>query len=392
MRVTHTLAYLGKDKGGIAAAIPPLLEACSNHGPSTEIVSQTWPEEESVELPGNVYSYYVQMATNSKFGYSHELRRVLRQRLVCGADLIHSHNLWMYINYLSAELASSLKKPHLITPHGALEPWALAHSARKKKLARFLFQDRGLKKAACVHALSLPEAVNIRALGVETPIAVIPNGVDLTAYSSLPVRTALVDRFPQLADQKLILFLGRIHPKKGLIHLIEAWGRLARRFPEWHLVIAGPDEVSHRASLERMTRSLDVSSRISFIGMVAGDDKVEVLSACDIFVLPSFSEGFSMAVLEAMACKLPILLTSTCNFHEAAEVGAAVEVSPEAQSVQQGLGSLLEMTDREREEMGMRGNSLVAGKYSWKHVAKELTQVYKWCLGGGVAPSSVKML
>lgn len=390
MRVLHTLPYVGeKEGGGVPVAASALLKACSALGLEVELLSQALPGEGVVDLPDNVACHVVDMVDTSGFGYSRKLGRLLRKK-AGQSDVVHSHGLWTYTNYASARTAASLGKPHLVTLHGSLEPWPLAHSRRKKSLVRRLFQDKALKNAACLHALSPSEADHIRTLGFKNPIAVIPNGIDLADYATLPPKTILADMFPRLRDQKLILFLSRIHPKKGLLHLVEAWGALAGRFADWHLAIVGPDEVGHRAEVERAVEAVGAAHRTTFLGALGGEDKLAALAASDVFVLPSFSEGFSMAVLEAMASGLPVLLTPACNFSEAARAGAAVEVDPNAESTRAGLELLLGMTDREREDMGRQGHRLVAGHYSWERTASELIRVYGWCLNGGAVPATVR--
>jgi glycosyltransferase involved in cell wall biosynthesis len=272
-----------------------------------------------------------------------------------------------------------------------LEPWALSRSSHKKRLMRLIFQDAALKRSACLHALCEPEATHIRSLGLKNPIAIVPNGILLADYQDLPDKSVLAQKYPHLKDQKLILFLSRLHPKKGVLHLLDAWGQMAQEFKDWHLVIAGPDENNHQAEIVAKIQSAGITERTTLTGMIAGSDKLAVLAAADIFVLPSFSEGFSMAILEAMACRLPVLLTPGCNFPEAVQAKAAIEGQPDAPSTAAGLRTLLEMTDAERGTMGLQGYNLVAANYTWKRIASNFIQLYEWCIGGGTPPTTVRL-
>jgi poly(glycerol-phosphate) alpha-glucosyltransferase len=272
-----------------------------------------------------------------------------------------------------------------------LDSWALGRSAWKKRVAASLFEDTNLRSAACIHALCESEAESIRAYGLSNPIAVLPNGVDVTSFASLPACDALWQRFPELRDKKVILFLGRLHPKKGPLHLIEGWSRVAGSFPDWHLLISGPDEIGHQAVLEDTSKARGIANRITFAGAVVGRDKLAALAAADVFVLPSLSEGFSVALLEAMACRLPAIITPPCNFPEAIAAGAAIEVQPDAESTAAGLVHVMEMSGAARRQCGLRGYELVAANYTWEGIAQEMTDVYSWCLGGGSPPKAIRL-
>lgn len=390
MKIVQATPYLAAQQGGPSVVVPLLARELHTQRASVQIVTQVRPGESAAEVQG-VPCHYALTRDRSGFGYSSALKKLMRQNMA-SSDVLHTHGLWMYINRVSATTAGALRKPHVITPHGMLEPWALANSAWKKSLMRRLFEDKSLRNAACIHALCRPEARNIRSLGFKTPIAVIPNGIDLQEYEELPQREAFVEKWPHLKHCKIILFLARIHPKKGLLHLIEAWSRLAAQFPEWHLVIAGPDEVGHQIVLQQAVESYGLTRQMTFVGMLAGADKLTALSAADLFVLPSFSEGFSVAVLEAMASKLTVLLTPQCNFPEASVAGAGIEVNPDAASTQAGLHRLLALSDEQRKAMGLKGYEIVSQNYTWKRIAKQMIEVYDWCLGGGSPPPFVEVI
>src|ERR1039458_8651482 len=195
----------------------------------------------------------------ASFGFSPELRSALIAYVGSGS-MIHVHGLWMYPGVLGRQLARRFGAKRIVSPHGMLEPWALQNSRWKKRLAAWLFENRNLRTVDCLHALCQPEADSIRAYGLKNPIAVIPNGVDISAFQNPPGRGLLEARFPALRGRRWILFLSRIHPKKGLSHLLRAWagvnGERGVRSPEWMLVIAGPDELGHEAEMKRLARDL----------------------------------------------------------------------------------------------------------------------------------------
>jgi glycosyltransferase involved in cell wall biosynthesis len=367
------------------------------------------------------------------FGYSPELRSQLAAQ-VARNSVVHVHGLWMYPGVVGRVLSETAGAVRVVSPHGMLEPWALQNSRWKKRLAGWAFEDRNLRTADCLHALCQPEADNMRGYGLRNPIAVIPNGVDTSAFQNLPGRGVLEARFPPLRGRRWILFLSRIHPKKGLPHLLRAWASVQHSQPstvnsqhsDWMLVIAGPDELGHEAEMKHLATELGISwtggreslpsppqsgraqgevsipsstphfqpskaASVLFTGPLHGAEKLAALGGAELFVLPSFSEGFSMAVLEAAAAGLPVLLTPQCNFLELAKAGGAVEVSPDAAGCEAGLRKVLGLPDAERGAMGQRGRNLVIGSYTWPRIASQMLEVYRWLLEGGSPPACVHL-
>jgi poly(glycerol-phosphate) alpha-glucosyltransferase len=272
-----------------------------------------------------------------------------------------------------------------------LEPWALQNSGRKKQLAAWLFENRNLRSASCLHALCAAEAANFREYGLGNPVAVIPNGVDLEEFSAVPPYEAIETEHPHLKGKKRMLFLSRIHPKKGLPHLLTAWKRLAREFGDWTLLIAGNDQLGHEQEMRSLAIDLGLGNAVIFMGPLYGDAKKRAVAGSDAFVLPSFSEGFSMAVLEAAASGLPVVLTPQCNFPELATAGGAILVQPEVPSCENGLRQMLSLSDAQRERMGLCGRELIQESYTWPDIAARMAAVYAWLLGRGPMPDCVRL-
>jgi glycosyltransferase involved in cell wall biosynthesis len=304
-------------------------------------------------------------------------------------DVVHSHSLWMLPNHYASAAAHRRSKPVVFTAHGVLEPWALARSWWKKRPVAWWWQNRDLKRAACIHVNSAAEVAGIRAYGLTNPIAIVPNGVDLAAFDPMPNKSEFFGRWPQLAGKKIMLFLSRLHPKKGLDHLVRAWKNVAADHPDWHLLIAGRDNGAEAKTRAAIT-SLELEQSVTLTGVLEGREKLAALAAADAFVLPSFSEGFSMAILEAMGAGLPVLLTPGCNFTEAVKAHAAVEIAPNATDTERGLRELMSMRDDDRRSMGQRGRQLVEQRYTWESVAKQMMELYRWVCGGGSPPAFVQ--
>ena len=322
------------------------------------------------------------------FGFSPELKKKLRTRLPVRA-VIHSHGLWMYSGIAARKCALRGRSPLVVSPHGMLEPWALQHSRWKKRLAGWLFENRNLRQADCLHALCMAEAEHFRSHGLKNPIAIIPNGIDLDNQSQPPAEDALCKEFPEIQARRRVLFLSRLHPKKGLSALVQAWRQLAPDFKDWCLLIAGSGQPAYEQELKKRVKDEGLANDIFFLGPVYGESKRQALVAADVFVLPSFSEGFSMAILEAAAAGLPVLLTRECNFPELAGAGAAIEISPEAGAIESGLRQVFQLSDVQRDDMGRRGLQLVKQSYTWNHIAGQMCQVYAWLAGNAAMPGTV---
>ena len=391
MNVLHITSWLSTAGGGI----PPVIRALQR-----EQLAQGWDvrvaglADSHAGTGGDAGDITGRIVGPMAFGYSPALGAALSTRVI-KESVLHVHGLWMYPGRLARQLSERTGAIRVVSSHGMLESWALQNSRWKKRLAAWLFENRNLRTADCLHALCQPEADNIRAYGLKNPIAVVPNGVDISAFQNPPGRGLLEARFPALRGRRWILFLSRIHPKKGLSHLLRAWagvnGERGVRSAEWMLVIAGPDELGHEAEMKRLASDLGLERSVVFTGPLHGEEKLAALGGAELFVLPSFSEGFSMAVLEAAAAGLPVLLTPQCNFPELVSARGAFEVSPEAGSCAAGLQKLLSLSDSQRRQMGDNARKLAEASYSWSKVADQMLAVYRWLAVGGAPPASVRL-
>ncbi|ODU00626.1 MAG: glycosyltransferase [Planctomycetes bacterium SCN 63-9] len=304
------------------------------------------------------------------------------------AEVVHMHGLWQVQTRRGARIARDARIPYLITAHGMAEPWALRHKRWKKALYLALVESRNLKKASCLHALSRPEIGHLRALAPDTPVCFVPNGVELEPFENLPDRSVLEQEYPELIGKFVLLFFGRLHLKKGLDLLVEAFGRLANDHPELHIMLAGRDNGAW-ADFRDRAEHLGLADRVTYVGHVSGERARQVWSRADAFALPSYSEGFSMAILEALACRLPSLITTACHFPELGMAGGAIVVEPEEESVMNGLRNLLEQTGDELRRMAENGRALVERQYTWDRQARRLVEVYEWLAGGGARPEAI---
>ncbi len=304
------------------------------------------------------------------------------------AEVVHLHGLWQAHTRRGARAARRYRVPYLVAAHGMADPWALRHKRWKKRIYLTLVEGGNLRRASCLHALSRPEIGHLRELAPWTPICFVPNGVDLAFSEDLPLRSVLEQEHPELKGKFVLLFFGRIHVKKGLDILAKAFGRVASDRPDLHLLLAGNDGGAWAPFRDQMAQ-LGLSERLTYVGHVGGERARQVWAAADAFVLPSYSEGFSMAILEALACRLPSLITTACHFPELDAVGGAVVVTPDVDAVTRGLRDLLERTPADRAHLGDNGRRLVEDQYTWDRQAESLASVYRWLTGGGQPPEVV---
>ena len=308
--------------------------------------------------------------------YSRDLARFLDDSIT-RFDLIHIHEIWHYAGYAAFRAAKKKRNiPCVVTIHGELSEWSLQHKAWKKLIYRNAILDGVLRNADALHAITLPEKNRIASLGYDTPVTVAPNGIDPTPYDNLPDPSEFLEKFPILKGKRVILFLGRLNPKKGLDILARSFPALKSRFPDTVLLIAGPDEEGTRRMMESILESQGNLDSAVFTGMLTGAEKLAAMSRADIFVLPSYSEGFSIAILEAMAARLPVVITDGCDFPEAAEHGAGIVVKANETEVAQALGELASDSEL-RFCMGERGRKLVTERYTWQVAASSIAHLYR---------------
>jgi glycosyltransferase involved in cell wall biosynthesis len=316
-------------------------------------------------------------------GFSRPLARFIKSEAAY-YDVIHVHEMWHYPQHVASHEARKRNIPLVVSPRGCLTPLALANDRLLKIAYTRLVQRKILEDASLLHALTGQEKDQIRGYGVSTHTEVIPSGVVLDAGPDIYA----TEHGGQGGDGSRpfeLLFLGRVIPNKGPDLLVEALAELKRRGHSVKLVIAGPCSSEYYTLLSSRVERLGISDETSFAGFVTGEGKAKAFSRANAFVLPSYSEGFSVAALEAMSWGLPVVLSKQCNFPEAAEAGAGLEVEPEAGPLAAAVEWLLEEPERAR-MMGRRARSLVEQKYTWDAIGAEVLEAYRRLLPGHPAP------
>jgi glycosyltransferase involved in cell wall biosynthesis len=380
--VLHVVADLGPHSGGPARVITGLADALSLMGTLQIGVMTQLVEGEACLRPTSPAVEFDAVPLRTKTLMASGLRDALHRRAGApGVRIIHSHGLWLAANHWAATAARSAHSVLVIQPHGMLHPWAMKHRRWKKWLAMQAFQWRDLQAARALVATSQEELEHIRALGLEQPVAVIPNGITLPAVVAARAGTTAGDR-PRTA-----LFMGRIHPVKGLPHLVQAWA--AVRPPNWRLKIAGPDDAGHLRQVMDLARELNVVDLIEYVGPISDEAKPALFREADLFILPSLSENFGLVVAEALSYGLPVITTTGTPWSELVEHEAGWWIEPGAQPLARAVRLATSATDSERRDMGARGRGLAA-RYGWQSIAAEMASLYLWLMGQAEQPRCVQ--
>jgi len=295
-------------------------------------------------------------------------------RVMPSVDVVDTHMPFVYPSYAAAHAAFRHDKPLFYHQRGNFDPKRLQFRGIKKSCYIGLVERPIMKRATTLIALTEAERVSFRSLGVATRVEVVPNGIEIP-----PVREGFIERSEQRwgiqPDAPVVLFLGRLHPIKGADKLLDAFSEVHRHNRDAVLVMAGPDEWGLEAGWRSRAAAAGSATRVIFPGMLVGEEKADMLARADLFSLPSEGEGFSMAVLEALANQTAVMLSTGCHFDEVAMAGAGriTKTAPSAMATE--ILDLL--ADRRRlRAMGRAGRRLVTTSYSWDAITDRLISVY----------------
>ena len=297
-------------------------------------------------------------------------------------DILHDNGIWLLHNHRLAALAKKHSIPRVISTRGMLEPWALGHKRLKKKLAWWTYQRRDLQQARCHITTGETEAENLHRLGLGVPIATVPNGVDV-AEERLGAVALENRKTVQNGRTKTALFLGRIYPIKGLPMLIDAWARV--RPDGWRLSIAGPDEAGHQRQVERAVAAAGLGEVVSFAGPIGPEMKKAAFLDADLFVLPTHSESFGMAVAEALAHGVPVLTTKAAPWSILQEKGCGWWVDATVGGLAEGLRQATSLDTEVLRAMGRKGRAVVTEQFGWNRVADLMLSTYEAILSDAIS-------
>ena len=322
-------------------------------------------------------------------GFSWQLQRAAGRDSRAHDAILHQHGIWQAVSAATRSWSKHRRGPTIVAPHGSLARWALGRSRWKKTLALRAYERENLRNASCLHALSVAEAEDIREFGLRNPIAIVPNGISRGWVSSSGHPDSFRARHCIPREKRILLFLSRITPIKGLPMFVECLQNAGNSFADWVFIIAGPDEFRHQAEVAALVNKYGLTASVKFVGPLFGFEKRNAFAAADAFVLPSYREGWPMAVLEALGAGVPVLTSVATPLSEIANVAVGWRVEA---SVEPMTAALLELLGTPRSvlaEMGARGRQFVMDHLSWEAASDQLGLVYGWLKGWGPRPSFV---
>lgn len=389
MKIIHTSGSLEEEASGPSYSIPATAKATQSLGHDVHVMSV-----DTLNSKANST-----LRTDAKLGYTHHrfphnfgtvpvlksfnASRQMKKRLATArADIIHNHGLWLSPNIYASEISRKYNIPLVITPRGMLAPQALKYSAKKKAIFSLLFQNRALQTADLYHATSEQEYQDIRQRGLKQPVIIIPNGINLPSITQQKMAET-----PE-STQKTLLFLGRIHPIKGLDNLINAWSRIESIFPNWTLIMKGPGDQAYISSLKQKTSDLNLKN-VTLSNGVFGEEKIMAYRSADIYILPSKSENFGMTVAEALSVGTPVICTNGAPWSGLKTHKCGWWIEQDTNSLEACLRQALQTPPQTLKGMGQAGRDWMEKDFTWANIAQQLESAYLWLLGQGEQPKNI---
>ena len=391
MKVLTFITSISLKGGGPSRGVPMLVKGLAELGVDITLMTYWSDDMNTHALDGTSAKLKV---LRPDFSRSQMEEYIISEKF----DVIQLQSMWDLRYHIVAKTARKHRIPYIITPRGMLEPWCLSQKKWKKKLAMALYQMKDIKRSACVFTTAEMEALHVRDLGVDVPMVVLPNGIETDSYPC---------RISKDKVKKQILFLSRIHIKKGIELLIDAFDRIIKKnadMDDWTVAIVGNGEEEYIRELKRKVEGLNLRDKVKILAPVFGDAKVKLYQESSIFCLPSYSENFGMVIAEAMSCGVPCITTNGTPWQllngEVSTMGANLDILGKnrktgwcidlnVDNLEKVLLEAMTMKTEALYEMGQKGNLLVQENFNYKSVARKVMQLYSWLLDGGQTPAFV---
>lgn len=384
MRVLHVISSIDPRAGGTTTALVGMARAQRRAGIHVRVLStflegaelsqarQLQSEGTPVELVGPAHGVLVR----------HPMLRAALEQHIRDADIVHVHTVWEEPQHQASRIAHRLKVPYVFSPHGMLDPWCLSQKRLKKMIYMALRLRGNLQRAAALHFTARQEAELVRPLGLRPPAIIEPLGIDLGEFASPPPAGAFRQRLG-ISDRPLVLFLSRLHPKKGLDLLIPVFKQVSEKYPDAVLALVGPCAPDYEPVVRELISRHSLGEKVMLTGMLYGPDRIAALADADLFVLPSYQENFGLAVVESLAAGTPVIISDQVNIHDQiseARVGAVVptQIEPLAAALVEWLADA-----PGRRLAGERARELARQRYDWDQVGRNWVGHYQ-----AVRPSS----
>jgi glycosyltransferase involved in cell wall biosynthesis len=395
IKIVHVINSIDPADGGPPTVVMRLSAAQALLGNDVHVVSYVESsareriDQAIAQIPGRDRVHLHLLTPANRFErLTGRTARPLISSVLKGAQFVHLHGVWESILLYAATAARRAAIPYCVRPAGMLDPWSMRQKPWKKRLALLSFFRRMLDGAAFIHTLNQDEARLLAPLNLRAPSRTIPNGISLEEIDPLPLAGTFRARMHALHGRRFVIFISRLHTKKGLDYLADAFTTLALTYLDVDLVVAGPD-YGAEASFRDAVRQAGLNERVYMVGPLYGTDKIAALVDADCFCLPSRQEGFSLAVTEALACGVPVVISKQCHFPEVASAGAGVVVDLDPAEIAEALNIVLSDPAKAR-QMGRAGRRLVEQHYTWGRIAEDTIKAYRATMVGSsvLAPAS----
>lgn len=386
LKIMHVAQAIAKSYGGVQTVLADLSKAQVAAGHRVSIVTTNVdPQQGTIDIPKDtlveregVRIFACSVIARSIL-FSPSFASVFKRELK-DTDIVHIHGLYRFPPTYAAYQVRKQGIPYVICSHGSLSPYmyskSTAGSIWLKRLYERWFDLPNLNAAGAIHYTTVDERERASFLKLRAPSFVVPNGLDWSEYAILPARGAL-RAWLGLSDAPVVLFLGRLHFKKGLDILIPAFDSVRRQFPDVKLLIAGPENDEYGKKVRGWVAERGLQHNVLFVGMLQGAEVLQAYVDADVFALPSYTENFGMTVVEAITCGLPVVISDQVNIHaEVAAAGAGVVTRCDSGELSAALLTLLGDANRRR-TMGEAGRALVQRKWTWDQVVKDLLVEYE---------------
>lgn len=389
MKILHTVVSFGKQSYGLGSISMGLVKAQLELGEDVWVWSSdseeniNWasenydiPKERLLGFPSNIP---IIKASSS------ELKNALKNK---SFDIVHQHSLWTSQSLITSILRKNGSKT-CIAPHGTLSEFALEKSKLKKEIALSLFERKNLSKSQALHATSEYEIEDFRRMGFKNPIAYIENGIGSKTFQEKGNGDFFKSKYNLPKDKKVLLYLSRITPKKGLDMLLPAISELENKFNDWVLIIVGNDEFNYQKEVENMIKILNLENKVFIIEPQFGSAKFDVFEASDFFILPSYSEGSPMVVVDALAYGLPVITTKSSSWKDLNDFKAGFWVGIDKEEIKSGLNGMINLSLQELTEYSENAKNMIKEKYLWDEISKKTLEMYEWLNFGGIKPNFI---
>lgn len=383
MKILHIMANLAPRYGGPSQAIVGMTESLSNLSHEVTIFTTNQDGDgvldvsttEPIQRNGVTIRYF-SIQTPRFFGTSFPMLRELK-REIRKFDIVHIHSLYLFHGAVAAYYCRKYNIPYIVRPHGTLDPFLYKRHRGRKAILEFLFENKNLNHAAALH-YTTEEEWELAKEFINNPNGfVVPNGINLENYYSPKSLDEFYDKYPEIKGKKVVLFFSRLNFKKGLDLLIDSFTQVAKQKEDVHLMIVGPDNEGYGAQVKEWIKENNIDNRVTFTGMLTGEEKLQALSVAEMFVLPSYSENFGISVIEAMIMGLPVIISNKVNiYRELLKCDAGEVVNCNSEELTRSILKLLDDTTY-AQRLASNGEKMVKEYYQWSEVGKSLEKNYK---------------